>query len=668
MKLPSLILAIVLAFAAPLRAATWYVSPGGNDGNAGTAPTSAFLTIQHAANVAKAGDTVAIAGGVFRETVKPVSNGVTFQGAGAGQTVVSGCGPTPTDLGEGMNQVFATAPGGVETQVPEASVSGTVKTAKLSQSGANSGTSITVTITDPARMEHTGYWVGATIRVGSGQVWVRQSFLVTASSPGSLTFTGVAEGSVWNDVAATNPYMLTGPMIAPGPGQCTISGANVVLGTLPVGSTVEYKARALTFDLRGHSNTTISNLTTFVGNARDNPGDSGNVVKNCECYYLSWQSVLSNGWSNTTTGLVFNGNSDTAQDTLIKYSSGNGILLGGKNSVVQRCTISEVDQAAGDDAGILLLGSGHKVSYCTIYDAARDGIKGSNCTGWDVDHCVGHDVMQQTTDGGFLYTYGNINNATWMNNVAYSIHAGGYLADAWYLDNNSQNVTITGCLAYDVDNAAKFNVKPVGVVYQNNSDSQVTNSTTGSQANWAGLKLIGNVFSGALQTSGATLSNNYQGSPYVNAAAGNFAISPTSPAAKMGVGASFPFPCGDPNTYAAPSPSTQPTTQPTTQPIKPNPPVPDTRPSESLGAILYGEEQAASDRKAVALTALPAAVEATAKAEVQGTTNDAFYYYTVSGTPWWSAHFTVGGGQRIAVYFAASGAVVRKFDVPAGSS
>jgi pectin methylesterase-like acyl-CoA thioesterase len=54
--------------AQPARCTTYYVSASGKDTNAGTI-TSPWLTIQHAANSVKAGDTVYVRAGVYKEVV-----------------------------------------------------------------------------------------------------------------------------------------------------------------------------------------------------------------------------------------------------------------------------------------------------------------------------------------------------------------------------------------------------------------------------------------------------------------------------------------------------------------------------------------------------------------------------------------------------------------------
>lgn len=55
--------------------ATYYVRKSGNDGNSGTSPSSAWLTITKAANTVAAGDTVYVGAGVYRELVTMVASG-----------------------------------------------------------------------------------------------------------------------------------------------------------------------------------------------------------------------------------------------------------------------------------------------------------------------------------------------------------------------------------------------------------------------------------------------------------------------------------------------------------------------------------------------------------------------------------------------------------------
>ena len=58
-----------------LNAATYYVATSGNDANSGASTSSPFRTIQKGAAVARAGDTVMIRGGTYRETIIPANSG-----------------------------------------------------------------------------------------------------------------------------------------------------------------------------------------------------------------------------------------------------------------------------------------------------------------------------------------------------------------------------------------------------------------------------------------------------------------------------------------------------------------------------------------------------------------------------------------------------------------
>ncbi len=74
---------------------TYYVSPRGSDGNDGLSPAHAFATPQAAADVARAGDTVLIAAGLYRGTLIAKASGrpgapITFGSDGSGPVIIDG--------------------------------------------------------------------------------------------------------------------------------------------------------------------------------------------------------------------------------------------------------------------------------------------------------------------------------------------------------------------------------------------------------------------------------------------------------------------------------------------------------------------------------------------------------------------------------------------------
>lgn len=87
--------AAVFAVAAPAnRAATYYVSPAGDDGAAGTA-AAPWRTLQHAVDALKPGDTVLIGPGIYREAVNVKQGGteqapITLAAAPGAHVIVTG--------------------------------------------------------------------------------------------------------------------------------------------------------------------------------------------------------------------------------------------------------------------------------------------------------------------------------------------------------------------------------------------------------------------------------------------------------------------------------------------------------------------------------------------------------------------------------------------------
>src|SRR5688500_8886051 len=77
---------------------TYYVATNGDDANPGTALDQPLKTIQEAAERARAGDTVLVRGGTYRETIKPARSGtaddpITFRPYNDEAVTVSGADP-----------------------------------------------------------------------------------------------------------------------------------------------------------------------------------------------------------------------------------------------------------------------------------------------------------------------------------------------------------------------------------------------------------------------------------------------------------------------------------------------------------------------------------------------------------------------------------------------
>lgn len=63
----------------PVGGRTYYVAPGGSDGNNGSSINNAWLTVQHAASTMHSGDTAIVAQGTYNERVSITTNGITIE-------------------------------------------------------------------------------------------------------------------------------------------------------------------------------------------------------------------------------------------------------------------------------------------------------------------------------------------------------------------------------------------------------------------------------------------------------------------------------------------------------------------------------------------------------------------------------------------------------------
>jgi parallel beta-helix repeat protein len=95
--------AFAVLLTASADAATYYVATTGADTNAGTSTTAPLRTITKGAQLAKAGDTVSVRGGVYNEIVKIGNSGtsaapITVQTYPGESAIIDGTGTTVSDL------------------------------------------------------------------------------------------------------------------------------------------------------------------------------------------------------------------------------------------------------------------------------------------------------------------------------------------------------------------------------------------------------------------------------------------------------------------------------------------------------------------------------------------------------------------------------------------
>jgi hypothetical protein len=92
LKMISLAVACQLILATTVSAATYYVSPSGNNGNKGTSEKRPYRVVQHAIDRMQAGDTLVVLDGFYTGTLK-LRSGITIRAKNPRKAVFSGVKP-----------------------------------------------------------------------------------------------------------------------------------------------------------------------------------------------------------------------------------------------------------------------------------------------------------------------------------------------------------------------------------------------------------------------------------------------------------------------------------------------------------------------------------------------------------------------------------------------
>src|SRR4051812_39580270 len=476
----------------------YFVSTSGDDGNPGTLGAP-FRTIQQAADVADAGDTVFIRGGTYRETIRPAHSGsasspITFKPYDnegvtvSGADVVGGWSDYSDniyrarqgwDLGPGDNQVFVDGRMMTEARWPNTTLD--VSHPRLATADALSatvnGARSKADLRDAALTQPDGYWDGATIHVAPGEAWVTQTGTVTDYSKGRLLYTYQQMNERYEVPEKGDHYYLTGKFQALDSAGEWFRDPDGSLylwppdGDSPTRHTVEAKRRDLAFDLRGRSGVRVDSLSVFAATIATDADSDSITLTGLDARYVSHYSVMPTGWTRPdTTGIYLLGTRSVLRDSVISFSAGHGVAVGGSGNRVENVVVHDVGYAGANDAGINVRGPGQVVTRTTVYNAGRCGIKIGYATDLTLTHNLIHDVMLQTTDGGGIYTYGtDAKGSEIAYNVIYNSRSEGFGAVGIYLDNFSSDYVVHHNVVWNADHALKMN--------PTSRDNQVYNNT-----------------------------------------------------------------------------------------------------------------------------------------------------------------------------------------------
>ena len=485
---------LLMLLPAPVFADTYYVATNGADTNRGTLERP-FQTIQKAAETARPGDTVLIRAGTYRETVTPPRSGeaerpISFRNYEQEAVVVSGAELVPTNVWktdgklvfqasvpmplELDNQLFLDGRMMSEARFPNSplDVSHPVKLTAKSGSFTGQRGQAVGTIHHDALNQAPDHWVGASLQISLGKVWIAETVKVIASGPGWVRFT-FREGNDYQPRAG-NTFFLTGKASElDAPGEWFHDPATQTLrfrtpeDDPPATHVIEFKVRKFAFDLRGKSHFVVRGLKLFAATINTDQGSSHIDLDGLDARYLSHFSALVR-WKTglADSGIILNGRSNSLRNSILAFSAGNGVTLLGSGHIVSNNIIHDIDYSGGVGAGINTGGgcSGAVISHNTIYDVGHRMIDMGHLQAGLIEY---NDLSRggiQMTDFGGVYAAATDGKGT---RVCYNrIHdtdgpsnglKHGNNSKGIYLDNGSSNYVIDHNATWNVDRALILN-------------------------------------------------------------------------------------------------------------------------------------------------------------------------------------------------------------------
>lgn len=452
----------------PVAGKTYHVaqSASASDANSGTEQYP-FATLEKAAAVAQAGDTVVIHEGTYRETLRPLNNGtksspIIFRSAEGENVIISAlepvtqfvkydeniyCAALPKDLGDGRNQLFYKGEGLEEGRHPDSNTKpgayplpecipdkywATKGNISIKVKEGNIATS------DTDLDQPDDYWKGGVFVTMKGEAWSLVSGDIISSTAGELKVKdhdgvvsyslGISQGSWFNLVygnTTTKYYKNVHPEYDWGyitnhlntvnlPGEWYI-GDNRIYVYPPDGadlsSDFEVKQRQLTVDLRDRKYITIEGINTLGGGMTMAGETEGNVLNGGSHRYISHYTLCTDNQG----GYINEG--DSRLTIGAPHAGEVGLFMGGDNNTIMN---TKIEWSAA--AGIISKGRYHLVANNLVENTSymgsyASGIAFSNeVSEIGIKSIGGHTVVKNTSRNAgravFQYSFAGMPGAT----------------------------------------------------------------------------------------------------------------------------------------------------------------------------------------------------------------------------------------------------------------
>lgn len=468
MKTLSLIGCYLLIAVGQATAAEYYVmgeSSHAADANPGT-KASPFKTVAQACAVARPGDTVFLAGGTYRETLRPRESGaagrpIRFVALPGQEVILSGADILPGDWQRHQGSIYKLQTNLKFKQLflsrqmmPEArwpnTPPGDLMTYRRGTAGEGTGYEV---LADPNLPP--GNWNGGIVLLWPGSRWVSVTRRITDYQPGkSLRFDRTLEAKKKDQYHASdpykplagNPYLIMGSLAgldSPGEWFLDEDRGTVYLWTLdgkPPAAAVSVKQRDYACDLSRLKFIEIKGLDIF--GAAVNMTDSQDcLLEDCRLRYVEHYRELD--LNKTPAALnVVTGKNNQWRRCLIAYAATSALRLGGENNRLVNSIVRDANYLGTGRGGLDLGRSlGAVVSQCSIFRAGRDTIQHGGAKRIRIEYSDIYHTNMLNADSGALYCWGTDGE-------------GGVIAYNWvhdnigdstvgiYLDNFSKNFVV----------------------------------------------------------------------------------------------------------------------------------------------------------------------------------------------------------------------------------
>lgn len=477
-----------------IYAADIYVGNQGLDTNPGTREKP-LRTLSRAAERAKAGDTVIIHGGIYRETLTVRHSGtadrsLTFVAAKGEKVVLSGSdtvrdwqphkgrivqGKIPKALGRGFNQVFLNGRTLPMARFPN-ETSRDLHKATFVDMKADKDYISSARLTQPD-----GFWNGGFVVGGFGHKWTFQCATIKDYRKNTLVlsdksrpwFTGNGVGYVAGVLGALDA-----------PGEWHVTDGSLYLwppkGADVANAQVEVKQRNLCVNFNGQSHVVVKGIEITTGTVRL-VGNS-NLLENCVVTYPShftrfpWSGYSADGGVDEGhNGILMQGNSNTIRGCVVRFSAGSGVVIKGFKNVVTRCEISDIDYAGTYSCPIALRAvkdkayGENRIWFNTIRRTGRDCIQFYGASADDIRY---NDISESgliCKDLGMVYGWGRNGKGT---RIAYNwVHdnKGKGPNPGIYLDNYCRNFIVDHNVIWNCEAGVRVNGPAEGHRIYNNT-------------------------------------------------------------------------------------------------------------------------------------------------------------------------------------------------------